>query len=42
MIHDYDVIYIDFNKDRQILKFRHNEYFFREINKIGIYSLSTD
>ena len=41
MNHDYDVIYIDFNTDRQMQKIRRTGRNFFQIDKIDIKSLST-
>ena len=41
MNHDYDVIYIDFNTDRQMQKIRRTGRNFSQIDKIDIKSLST-
>ena len=41
MNHDYDVIYIDFNTDRQMQKIRRTGRNCSQIDKIDIKSLST-
>ena len=41
MNHDYDVIYIDFNTDRQMQKIRLTGRNSSQIDKIDIKSLST-